>query len=303
MSGKRLHAHLFIAFCYAATVVLVLSTCWLFLSNVDQLVPGETLQTRDTENWRTDTLPKLFAGGFWQDPAFWRSVRLSVFTATITALVAAIVGIPAAYALTRYRIPGRGVIDVLFSSVIVLPASAVGLCLILMFQYGPLHGLQEALGFKVPHTLLPGMVVAQLVLALAMGLSAWRAAFAGVNVRFEHVARSLGSSPWRAFWTVSLPAAKSGLIAGFILAWVRAMAEFGAVLIFCGTFRELPLSRFPQWAQNLEMQQADYLSVSMWVEIEFGNIEYGFGIAFALVLISAASVYAIHRIGGKGYVW
>ena len=303
MSGRRLSAHVFVAVCYTATVILVLSTCWLFLSNVDQLVPEETIQTRDTESWRTDARPKRFAGGFWQDAAFWRSVRLSLFTATITAVVAAIVGIPAAYALTRYRIPGRGIIEVLFSSVIVLPASAVGLCLILMFQYGPLHDLQEGLGFKVPHTLLPGMVIAQLVLALAMGLSAWRAAFAGVNPRFEHVARSLGSSRWRTFWTVSLPAAKSGLIAGFILAWVRAMAEFGAVLIFCGTFRELPLSRFPRWAQALEMQQADILSVSMWVEIEFGNIEYGFGIAFALVLISAVSVYAIHRIGGKGYVW
>ncbi len=303
MSGSRARAHLFIALCYACTLVVVLSSCWLFLSNVDQLVPAETVQTTDTESWRTETLSRRFAGGFWEDPAFWRSMNLSVFTATLTALLAALIGIPAAYALTHYRIPGRGIIDVLFSSVIVLPASAVGLCLIIMFQYGPLHGLQENLGFQVPHTLLPGLVVAQLVLALAMGLSAWRAAFAGVNPRFEHVARSLGSSRWRTFWTVSLPSAKSGLIAGFILAWVRALAEFGAVLIFCGTFRELPVSRFPGWAKDLQMQQADYLSVGMWVEIEFGNIEYGFGIAFALVLISAVSVYAIHRIGGKGYVW
>lgn len=303
MSGSRFRTHLFVVLCYAATATLLLSTCWLFLSNVDQLLPADIIQTQDTENWRPDAGPRQLAGGFWKDAAFWRSVKLSVFTATLTALIAAVVGIPAAYALTRYRIPGRGIIDVLFSSVIVLPASAVGLCLIIMFQYGPIHGLQESLGFRVPHTVLPGMVTAQLVLALAMGISAWRAAFAGVNPRFEHVARSLGSSRWRAFWTVSLPAAKSGLIAGFILAWVRAIAEFGAVLIFCGTFRELPLSRFPAWSRSLDMHQADILSVSMWVEIEFGNIEYGFGIAFALVLISALSVYAIHRIGGKGYVW
>ncbi len=146
-------------------------------------------------------------------------------------------------------------------------------------------------------------MVAQLVLALAMGLSAWRAAFDAVNPRFEHVARSLGSSRWRAFRTVTLPAAKTGLIAGLVLAWVRAMAEFGSVLLFCGTFRELPLSRFSPLTQTLQMHQADFLSVAMWAEIEFGNVEYGFGIAFALVLTSALSVYAIHRIGGKGYVW
>ena len=56
MSGERLGAHVFVATCYAATVVLVLSTCWLFLSNVDQLVPQEATQTEDTENWRTDSL-------------------------------------------------------------------------------------------------------------------------------------------------------------------------------------------------------------------------------------------------------
>jgi len=142
-----------------------------------------------------------------------------------------------------------------------------------------------------------------MVLSLAMGMSAWRATFAGVNTRFEHVARSLGSSHWYAFRTIVLPIAKPGLIAGFILAWTRAMAEFGAVLLFCGTFRELPLSRFSTLTRILHMEQADFLPVAMWVEIENGNVENGLGIAFALVLISGLSVYSIHRIGGKGYIW
>lgn len=288
---------------YAACVLLVLGSCWLFLSNADQLVPRGAAASEAMERWRTDTRPKRFAGAFWRDAPFWRSANLSVATSTLTALAAALIGIPAAYALSRYRIPGRKLVDVLFSSVIVLPASAVGLALIVMFQHGPLCRLQQWLGLKVPHTLFPGIVVAQLVLALAMGLSAWRAAFDTVNRRLEHVARSLGSSRWRVFRTVTLPAAKTGLIAGFILAWVRAMAEFGSVLLFCGTFRELPLSRFSPLTQALQMHKADFLSVAMWSEIEFGNVEYGFGIAFALVLISALSVYAIHRIGGRGYVW
>jgi len=302
MSGRR-SARLFTAACYAVTVLLLVGSCWLFLGNVDQLVPTKRVASDAMQQWRTDDRPKAFAGGLWRDPGFWRSVNLTLTTSTLTALVAALVGIPAAYALSRYRVPGRRVIDVLFSSVIVLPASSVGLCLIVMFQYGPLYDLQLALGFRVAHSLLPGIVVAQLVLSLAMGMSAWRAAFDGVNVRFEQVARSLGSSPWRAFRTVTLPAAKTGLIAGVILAWVRAMAEFGSVLIFCGTFRELPLSRFSPLTRALGMQQADFLSVAMWSEIEYGNVEYGFGIGFALVAIGAVSVYAIHRIGGKGYVW
>ncbi len=123
---------------YAACVLLVLGSCWLFLSNADQLVPRKPASSREMEQWRTDTRPKAFAGAFWRDASFWRSVNLSVATSTLTAAIAALVGIPAAYALSRYRIPGRKLVDVLFSSVIVLPASAVGLALIVMFQHGPL---------------------------------------------------------------------------------------------------------------------------------------------------------------------
>lgn len=288
---------------YAASVLLLLASCWLFLSNADQLFPRELEASREMSEWRDGTRAREFAGGLWRDGPFWRSVNLAVGTSTLTALIAALLGIPAAYALSRLRIPGRSLIDLLFSSVIVLPASSVGLCLIVVFQYGPLYRLQQALGFKVAHTLLPGIVVAQLVLSLAMGLSAWRAAFDGVNPRYEQVARSLGASPWQTFRTVTLPLCRPGLLAGLILAWVRAMAEFGAVLLFCGTFRELPLSRFSGLTQTLQMHQADILPVAMWSEIEYGNVEYGFGIAFALVLISGLSVYAMHRLGGKGYVW
>jgi ABC-type Fe3+ transport system permease subunit len=294
---------LFTAFFYTAAILLVLVSCWLFLSNAGELLPKKLAEIDGMDLWRKASRAGEFAGGLWKDAAFWRSVHLSIVTSTLTALIAAIVGIPAAYALSRFKIPGRSVIDVLFSSVIVLPASSVGLCLIVVFQYGFLHDIQTALHVHVAHSVFPGIIIAQLVLSLAMGLSAWKAAFDNVNPRFEHVARSLGSSSWRAFHTVTLPLCKTGLIAGFILAWARAMAEFGAVLLFCGTFTELPLSRFSPFLQELQLHQADIMPVSMWAAIEYGEVEYGFGIAFALVLISGVSIYIIHRLGGKGYVW
>lgn len=294
---------LLVALFYAAAVLLVLGSCWLFASNIGQLFPKEQLrQTEAMEHWRAEEGIREFAGGCWRRPAFWRSVNLTVVTATVTMLVAAVVGIPASYALSRYRIPGRSALDVLFMSVIVLPSSSVGLCLIVMFQYGPLFTLQKSLGWRVPYTLI-GIVVVQLVLSLAMGMSAWRAAFDGVPRRFEHVARSLGSSPWRAFWTVTLPSARGGLVAGLILAWTRAAAEFGGVLLFCGTFSEQIIDRFGPLTRSLHLHQADPLAVNMWVQIEYGNVEYGFAIGFVLVLVSSISVFAIHKLGGKGYVW
>jgi len=292
-----------VAFGYVVAVGLLLGSCWLFVSNADQLWPKAELgTTKDMEAWRTEEHEREFAGGCWHMPAFWRSIHLTVVTATATMVVAAIVGIPAAYALSRYKIPGRSLIDVLFSSVIVLPSSSVGLCLLIVFQYGPLFELQESLGVRVPYT-LGGIVVVQLVLSLAMGMSVWRATFDGVNPRFEHVARSLGSSPWRAFRTVTLPSAKTGIIAGLILAWTRAAAEFGGVLLFCGTFSEQVIDRFGPTTRALQLHQADPLAVNMWVQIEYGNVEYGFAIGFVLVAVSAVSVYAIHKLGGKGYVW
>jgi ABC-type sulfate transport system permease component len=295
--------HLFMAFFYAAAILLVLASCWLFLSNAGELFPKKLAAVEGMDLWRKTNRAQEFAGGLWKDPFFWRSVHLSIGTSTLTAIIATILGIPAAYALSRFKIPGRSIIDVLFSSVIILPASSVGLCLIVVFQYGFLHKLQTYLHVQVVHSIFPGIVIAQLVLSLAIGLSAWKAAFDGVNPRFEHVARSLGSSNWRAFWTVTFPLSRTGLLAGFILAWARAMAEFGAVLLFCGTFRELPLSRFSPLLQTLHLHQADILPVAMWSAIEYGDLEYGYGIAFALVAISGISIYVLHRLGGKGYIW
>lgn len=295
--------YLFAALFYTAAILLVLASCWLFLSNAGELFPKRLADPEAMDLWRKTNRAHEFAGGLWKDPAFWRSVRLSMGTATLTAIIAAILGIPAAYALSRFKIRGRSVVDVLFSSVIILPASSVGLCLIVVFQYGFLHRVQMYFHIQIVHSIFPGIVIAQLVLSLAIGISAWKAAFDGINPRYEHVARSLGSSSWRAFWTVTFPLSRPGLLAGFILAWARAMAEFGAVLLFCGTFQELPLSRFSPLLQGLQMHQADILPVAMWTAIEYGELEYGFGIAFALVAISGISIYVLHRLGGKGYVW
>jgi len=306
MSGKKSSRKTFNAVFYSFAGFLFLYSAYLFLSNIDQLfVTKAAIESREiTAVWGDDReVLNQFAGGFWKDPYFWKSLNLTVVTTLITTLIAAILGIPTAYALSRYRIPGMSFIETLFSSLIVMPGSVIGICLIVMFNYGPLWKLQNALGFKFAHSIFPGMVIASLVLSFALGLSAWKAAFDSVNPRFEQVARSLGSSRWRAFRTVTFPLAKSGIVAGIILAWTRAMAEFSAVLFFCGTFHELPASRFSNFTKFLQMDQADWVSVAVWAQVEFGNIEYGFALAFVLVLIGGMSVYVMHRIGAKGFVW
>lgn len=276
MSGKW-----FVHFLYTITIIFIISVCWLFLSNIFHI--------------NMQSIGELFNKAW-----FWRSVKLSLVTSFFTTLLAMFLGIPAAYALSRFKIPGKAIIEVIFSSVIVLPASTIGLCLMVAFQYEPILKIQEILGFRVVHSLF-SVILAQLVLALAFGIKAWKVAFDDVNPRLEQVARSLGSSRIYTLCKVTLPVAKAGLITGIVLAWTRAMAEFGAVLLFSSTFRTRDITRFSGITRFLGLDRADILPVGMWMEIEGGNVEQGIAIAFVLVLITLLSVYTLNKMTKKGY--
>jgi ABC-type sulfate transport system permease component len=266
-----------------ALLAVAAASLWLFASNLGQ----------------TDcTAIRTLLGRAW----FWRSVWLSVFTATVATALAVALGIPAAYALSRFRFRGRIAAGVLLDSVLVLPASTIGLTLMVVLQYPPILAWQDALGFRVVHS-LAAVVLAQLVLALAFGIQAFRAAFDSEDPRYEHVARTLGSSRTRTFLTVTLPLARSGLLAGVVLAWTRALAEFGAVLLVAGTFRVRDAGQFSTLSHALGLTNADLLSVGMWMEIEGGRTEQGVAIAFVLVLVSALSVYALHRLADACKDW
>ncbi len=254
--------------------LVIAGSGWLFVSSLDQ-TDANAVSTLLARSW------------------FWRSVWLSILTATVTTTLAVALGIPAAYAISRFEFHGKTALGVLLDAVLVLPASTVGLSLMVAFQYPPMLALQDAVGFRVVHS-LAGIVVAQLVLSLAFGIQAWRAAFENVNPRCEHVARSLGSSRTRTFFTVTIPMARSGIVAGVVLAWTRAMAEFGAVLLVAGTFRMRDVGQFSALARWLGINNGDVLSVGMWMEIEGGRTGQGVAIAFALVVVSAASVYVLH---------
>jgi ABC-type sulfate transport system permease component len=265
--NARRNARLFSSLLYGATVLFVVSICGLFLANVRLTSPG--------------TAGEMLASG-----EFWCSLRLSLITSLVTTLVAVAIGVPAAYALSRFRFPASGALDVLLAVPIVLPASTVGLVLLIAFQAEPALGLQRAAGFQLAYS-QPGIVVAQLVIALALGMRAWKSAFDDVNPRCEHVARSLGSSRVRTFWAVTLPAARPGIMAGAVLAFSRAMAEFGAVLIFCSAIRG----------------KTDILPVAMFLDVNAGRNERAVAVGFALALLSVLSVWAFRAAGGRRRLW
>jgi molybdate transport system permease protein len=93
----------------------------------------------------------------------------------------------------------------------------------------------DVLGASVAFTTV-AVVMAQLLIASPFFVKAARAGFESVDTRLEAAARTLGASPWRVFWTVTVPLARPALLSGVVLAWARALSEFGATMMFAGNF-------------------------------------------------------------------
>jgi molybdate/tungstate transport system permease protein len=126
---------------------------------------------------------------------------------------------------------GKWLIDALLLLALLTPPLALGLLLASMYgPYGPAGSLLERAGLVLTNS-APAFVMAQFYSALPYYVIAARAAFENVPRELEEIALTLGHSPWRSFLHVSLPLARLGLAAAIALAWVRALGEFGAVLI------------------------------------------------------------------------
>lgn len=213
----------------------------------------------------------------------WGAFRLSLATATVTAMLAALLGIPTAYALSRFPFRLFVVVDTVVDLLIIIPPLVVGLTLLAVFSQ-TLIGQWLNMTFGVLYT-RQGIVLAQFAVASALAVRVFKAAFDQVNPRFEQVARSLGASPIYAFFRITLPLAKNGLLAGFILAWARAMGEFAPVLIVAGT------------------DVGKVLPVLAFLNMSGGNIELSFAVTTFMVVVSAAALLTFKRLGGQVYIW
>jgi molybdate transport system permease protein len=161
-----------------------------------------------------------------------QAVALSLGTATLATCLALLLAVPAAYGLARYRFPGAGVVDVLLDLPMVLSPVAVGVSWLLFFRSTGGQWVEENLlrfVFEVP-----GIVLVQFTVALALATRVLKASYQDVDVRHEQVARFLGCTPWGAFRKVTLPLVRRGLVAAFILGWARSVGEFGATVTLAG---------------------------------------------------------------------
>lgn len=167
-------------------------------------------------------------------PEDWQVVRFSLWAALISVAVIVPPGLALAWLLARCRWPGKSVVETLVTLPLVIPPVATGLILLQLFgRRGPIGKFLHSMGVEVVFT-WKAVTLALSIMSLPLLVRSARAAFESVNERFENVARTLGASPARVFFTISLPLARRGIMAGIILAFARALGEFGATIMVAG---------------------------------------------------------------------
>lgn len=165
------------------------------------------------------------------DAAVRRSFGVTFSAAMIATLIALLCGVPLAYLLARSDFPGKALVEGVINLPIVIPHSAAGIALLMVFgRRGSLGAAFDALGVQFVSA-RPGIVLAMLFVSMPYLVSAARESFEAVDVRLEYVARTLGATPWYAFRTIALPIAARGILSGALLMWARGISEFGAVVI------------------------------------------------------------------------
>ncbi|MBN1978139.1 MAG: ATP-binding cassette domain-containing protein [Anaerolineae bacterium] len=161
-----------------------------------------------------------------------RSAILLTFQASLIATALAFVcGVPLAYLLARTDFPGKWLVEGIVDVPVVVPHSAAGIALLMVFGRRTLLGQAFGLFDLKFVSAAPGIVIAMLFVSLSFLVNAAREGFEAVDPRLEHVARTLGASPWQAFWRVAFPLAWRSILSGMILMWARGLSEFGAVVI------------------------------------------------------------------------
>ncbi len=162
-------------------------------------------------------------------------LALTLKVAGLATVVALVLGVAAAYALTRWRFPGRDILDALCTLPMVLPPTVLGYYLLVLIGRRGVLGewLQDTFGVTLMFT-WQGAVIAASVVAFPLVFKSARAALEGVGKQYEDAARTLGQSEAAVFLRVSLPLAFRGVLAGTMLAFARALGEFGATLMVAG---------------------------------------------------------------------
>ena len=164
----------------------------------------------------------------------WSVTWFTIVCAAAATVVALPPGVALAWLLARRRFPGRAIVETVVSLPLVMPPVATGLILLMLLsRRSRIGGVLERLGIEIVFT-WKAVVLAMAIMGLPLLVRTARAGFEQVNARYESVAATLGAPPLRIFFTISLPLAWPSVLAAAVLAFARALGEFGATIVVAG---------------------------------------------------------------------
>lgn len=206
----------------------------------------------------------------------WQITGFTLAVAALGTLLILPFGVALGWLLARREWFGKSLVETLVALPLVVPPVATGLILLKLFgRRGPLGAfLENRLGLEVVFTWV-GVVLATAVMSFPLLVRAARVAFEGVNPRLEHVARTLGAGRWRVLATITLPLAARGLVAATLLAFARALGEFGATIMVAGYIPGKTAT----------------LSLSIYHLVQLGRDAEAFSLLIISVAIAFASVW------------
>jgi molybdate transport system permease protein len=216
------------------------------------------------------------------DPTVTDALWLSLMTATASTLIILAFGTPIAYINARFDYRGRMLVDTITDIPAVLPPAVAGLALLMAFgRRGMVGQYFNIFGIDIAFTTL-AVVLAQVFVSSPFYIRQARMSFQAVDLEYEDAARTMGSSRLNTFARISLPLASSGLLSGAIMAWARALGEFGATIMFAGNM--------PGHTQTMPL--AIYSSFE-------GDIGPAISISIILVAISFGVILSVKLLGRR----
>lgn len=204
------------------------------------------------------------------------AILLSLITSVVSTIICVAIAIPVAYSLARYQFFGKRIATLALTIPLTLPPLVAGIALLLFFGTTPMGKALETAGFAVIFTPL-GIIVAEVFVNIPYMIRILRSAFSTINPRYEYVAKTLGCTDTGAFFQVTLPMARHGLLAGAVITWSKAMGEFGAVLMLAGA----------------TTMRTETLPIALYLNISTGDLNLAVAAATILILISLITLCVV----------
>ena len=222
-----------------------------------------------------------------QSEAIRSSLTLTFLTCTVSAILSILFAVPIAYLLSRTHFKGKTIVDTVFDIPIILPPLVLGLSLLILFNSFPsressLEDFLNRYGIHVTfHT--AAIILAQFTVAAAFAVRSMKNTFDQISPRTELIALTLGCTQAQAFWRVTMPQAGRGILSAALLAWARALGEFGPILIFAGATRG----------------RTEVLSTSVFLEINIGNLGGAASVSLLLITLALSTILIIRTLGDR----